>query len=238
MAHAENQLIARLPPKARGRLLQLCEPFELKTAEVLSEGGNPIRYVYFPVKGFVSMVTLLDGKPALEVGMVGQEGMVGAQMVIGVTREALHAVVQGPGTAYRIPSAAFRVELDVSPALREALNNYLHVTITLLATSSACLRFHQIGPRLARWLLMTQDRARSDDFFLTHEFLALMLGVRRVGITQAAAALQRKGLITYRRGHITVLDRRGLLQAACGCYAAETRSFAELMGFDPTIPSP
>lgn len=229
MDSAENQIIARLPRKARSSLLSLCKPFELRMAEVISEGGKPIRHVLFPIHGYVSMITLLDGKPVLEVGMVGREGMIGAQMALGVATEPLHAVVQGPGSAWRIESHAFRGELARSAVLRQSLNGYLHVTMTQLAASAACLRFHQIGPRLARWLLMMQDRARSDSFHVTHEFLAFMLGVRRVGITQAAAILQRQGLVKYRRGDVTIVHRRGLIEAACACYAADTKAYAQLL---------
>jgi CRP-like cAMP-binding protein len=225
----ENQLIARLPRKSRSSLLDLCEPIQLTMAEVLCNGGQPIRHVYFPVGGFISLVTLLDGKPVLEVGMVGCEGMIGAQVALGVSDEPLHAVVQGPGSAWRIGRLAFRRELASNPALQQSLNRYLHVVMTQLARSAACLRFHLLGPRLARWLLMTQDRAQSDRFRVTHEFLAFMLGVRRVGITQAAAALQRQGLVKYHRGDITILDRSGLEKAACGCYAIDRKAYAELM---------
>lgn len=127
--------------------------------------------------------------------MVGHEGMLGAQIALGVTSEPLHAVVQGGGSAWRIEVAAFRRELNANKALKETLGQYLHVAATQLAGSAACLRFHQIGPRLARWLLMTQDRANSTRFRVTHEFLAFMLGVRRVGITTAASNLQRQGLV-------------------------------------------
>jgi CRP-like cAMP-binding protein len=229
MAVLENHLIARLPHKTRLSLLKLCEPVQLELAEILCDGGKPIRHVYFPIEGFVSMVTLLDGKPVLEVGMIGREGMLGAQLVLGATKEPLHAIVQGAGTAWRVGSRAFRRELSRSSELQDSLSRYLHVTMTQLASSAACLRFHQIGPRLARWLLMTQDRARSNRFYVTHEFLAFMLGVRRVGITQSAAALQREGLVEYRRGNITILNRRGLIKAACGCYATDAKAYAELL---------
>jgi len=225
----ENQLIARLPRKSRSSLLDLCEPIQLTMAEVLCDGGQPIRHVYFPIGGFISLVTLLDDKPVLEVGMVGREGMIGAQVALGVNDEPLHAVVQGPGSALRIGRLAFRRELANNSALHQSLNRYLHVTMTQLARSAACLRFHLLGPRLARWLLMTQDRAQSDRFRVTHEFLAFMLGVRRVGITQAAASLQRQGLVKYHRGDITILDRSGLEKAACGCYATDRKAYAELM---------
>jgi CRP-like cAMP-binding protein len=171
---------------------------------------------------------MLDGDPVLEVGMVGREGMLGAQMVLGVSSEPLYAIVQGAGSAWRIGRVAFGRELAENLALQRCLGHYLHVTMTQLARSAACLRFHQIGPRLARWLLMTQDRAHSRHFRVTQQFLALMLGVRRVGITTAAAALQRQGLVEYHRGDFTILDRRGLEKAACGCYCYDRKAYAEL----------
>lgn len=229
MPAVENQLIARLPRKSRLSLQKLCEPVELAMTGVLSDGVEPIRHVYFPIDCFVSLVTLLDGKPVLEVGMVGREGMLGAQLALGVDREPLYAVVQGPGTAWRVGGRAFRRELDGNLALQQSLNHYLHLTMMQLARSAACLRFHQIGPRLARWLLMTQDRADSKNFRVTHEFLAFMLGVRRVGITTAARDLQRRGLVDYHRGDVTVVNRRGLEKAACGCYANDRRAYAELL---------
>ena len=137
--------------------------------------------------------------------------------------------MQGPGSAWRIGKLAFGRELDNNTALQQILSLYLHVTMTQLAGSAACLRFHQIGPRLARWLLMTQDRANSSSFRVTHEFLAYMLGVRRVGVTMAAGSLQRQGLIEYRRGDITILKRRSLEEAACGCYARDRKIYAELL---------
>ena len=209
--------------------MRLCEAVQLTMADVLCDGGEPIRHVYFPIESFISMVTLLDGKPVLEVGMVGREGMLGAQMALGVLNEPLHAVVQGPGSAWRIEAAAFRHELKTNKALKETLGQYLHVTGTQLAGSAACLRFHRIGPRLARWLLMTQDRANSSSFKVTHEFLAFMLGVRRVGITTAATSLQQEGLVKYHRGDIRILNRRGLEKAACSCYARDRKVYAELL---------
>jgi CRP-like cAMP-binding protein len=229
LAAAENQLIELLPRQARLRLLALCEPVQLVLSEVLCQPGAPTRQVYFPTNGFISLVTLIEGSPGLEVGMVGREGMLGAQLALGVVRAPLHALVQGTGAAWRIPASAFRSELAHSPALQRVLNRYLYVLMTQLARSAACLSYHRIGPRLARWLLMSQDRAHSASFHVTHEFLAYMLGVRRVGITEAAGALQSGGLIEYHRGDLTVLDRSGLEGAACGCYAADRQSYAELI---------
>ncbi|MEP7056367.1 MAG: Crp/Fnr family transcriptional regulator [Caldimonas sp.] len=226
----ENHLIALLPRRDRQRLLAVCEPVELVLAEVLCEAGKPTRHVYFPIDGFISLIALIDGKPSLEVGMVGREGMLGAQLALGVKKAPLKALVQGPGAAWRIGAAAFRSELSRSPALQLGLDRYLYVLMAQLAASAGCLRFHLIGPRLARWLLMSQDRADADSFRVTHEFLAYMLGVRRVGITSAAGTLQRSGLIEYHRGDLTVLDRSGLEAAACGCYAADQRTYAEVLG--------
>ncbi len=230
MAAVENHLIELLPRKERRRLLAICEPVDLALSEVLYESGQRTRFVYFPIGATISLVTPIDGKPVLEVGMVGREGMVGAQLVLGVTATPLHAVVQGAGTAWRAAASPFRRELARSPALRRCLDLYVHVLMSQFAVSAACLRFHLIGPRLARWLLMTQDRAHTSGFHVTHEFLAYMLGVRRVGITGAAGALQQAGLITYRRGELSVVNRDGLEAAACGCYATDCKSYSALLG--------
>jgi CRP-like cAMP-binding protein len=227
---AENQLIALLPRRDRMRLVAISESVQLELGTLLCEPGGPTRHVYFPNDAFISLVTAIEGEPGVEVGMVGREGMLGAQLVLGVGAIPLHALVQGAGSARRIAAAPFRRELAVSKALQRALNRYLYVLIGQLATSAACTRFHSVGPRLARWLLMTQDRAHADSFHLTHEFLAHMLGVRRVGITGAAGDLQRRGLIGYHRGEITVLDRGGLEGAACGCYAADRQAYDRMLG--------
>lgn len=188
------------------------------------------RHVYFPTEGFISLVVVVNGSPGVEVGMVGREGMVGAQLVLGVARSPVHAVVQGEGTAWRVPARAFRGELARSASLRRHLNSYLYVLMAQQSASAACLRFHQTGQRLARWLLMSQDRAHADSFHVTQEFLAYMLGMRRVGITAAAGMLQKEGLIEYNRGEMKVLDRSGLEAVACNCYAADQKTYTELLG--------
>ena len=172
MAAAQNHLIERLPRKDRTRLLAVCEPVQLVLGEVLCEPGKATRHVWFPIDGFISMVAPIDAKPALEVGMVGREGMLGAQLALGVVTVPLHALVQGAGSALRVGATAFRAELARSPALQRVLNRYLYVLMAQLTGSAACLRFHEIGPRLARWLLMSQDRAHAARFHVTHEFLA------------------------------------------------------------------
>jgi len=233
MAAAENHLIELLPRKDRLRLRALCKPVELVLTDVLCEPGGPTSHVYFPTESFISLVTVVDGGPGLEVGMVGSEGLLGVHLALGVASAPLRAVVQGAGAAWRIDVRAFRSELACSVALQRTLNRYVVVLMAQLAASVTCQRFHMIGPRLARWLLMSQDRAHDDSFHVTHESLADMLGVRRVGITNAAGALQRSGLIAYRRGDLRVLDRSGLEAAACGCYAADCRAYAELLHRHP-----
>ena len=218
-----------LPRKDRLRLLSVCEPVQLEIGNVLCEVGIPTSHVYFPINGSISLLTLIDGKPALEVGMVGREGMVGAHLALGTFDTPLQALVQGDGESWRISADDFRREFARSPALQRGLNKYLYVLMAQFASSATCLRFHLIGPRLARWLLMTQDRAHADQFKVTQEFLACMLGVRRVGITTAAGAMQRGGLIEYHRGNLTVLNRRGLEAAACSCYANDRQSYSRLL---------
>lgn len=230
MATAQNHLLERLPRKDRQSLLAQCESVNLVLSDVLCESGTAFRHVYFPTEGFISLVAIVDGSSGVEVGMVGSEGMLGAQMALGVSTAPWHALVQGPGAAWRIPTAVFKRQLAAAPSLLQVMNRYLYVLMTQQANAAACLRFHLIGPRLARWLLMSQDRAHSSSFHLTHEFLAYVLGMRRVGITSAASALQRGGLITYHRGDLTVLDRSGLEQMACTCYASDRAAYARWLG--------
>ena len=229
MASHSNHLIDLLPRKDRLRVLAACEAVALPLAEVLCEPGKSTKYVYFPTDGFISLIAVVKGSPGVEVGMVGSEGMLGVQLALGVATAPLHALVQGAGTALRIGTRAFRAELAASAALQSEMHRYLYVLMAQLAESTACVRFHQIGPRLARWLLMSQDRSQGSSFEVTQEFLAYMLGVRRVGISAAAGALQKSGLISYTRGKLTVLDRAGLEHAACGCYAADQKTYAQLL---------
>ena len=209
---ASNHLIDLLPRQDRLRLLALCEPVDLVLSQVLCEAGQVTDCVYFPIEGFISLLTMASGTPGLEVGMVGNEGMLGAHLALGVPTSPVRALVQGSGAALRIGAKAFRAELARSPALQRSLGRYVYVLMVQQASASACLRFHPISPRLARWLLMSQDRAHSASFRVTQEFLAYMLGVRRVSVTAAAGSLQEGGLIEYHRGDLTVLDRPGGLQ--------------------------
>ncbi|MEO6408076.1 MAG: Crp/Fnr family transcriptional regulator [Variovorax sp.] len=229
MAEAENRLIESLPRKDRLALLSICKRVELGLADVLAEPGMPMHHAYFPIEGFISLVARIEGSPGVEVGMIGAEGMLGAHFALGVSMSPLHALVQGPGFAWQASAGALLSQLRGSAALRREMGRYIYVMMEQLAHSAGCLRFHLIGPRLARWLLMSQDRSRSDNFRVTHEFLAYMLGVRRVGVTTVAGTLQKEGLIAYRRGEVTVLDRSGLEAAACGCYAADRHTYMAWM---------
>lgn len=214
----ENSLLAAVPRKTYRRLLAGLEPVTLTLGEVLYEPGQSISHVYFPGASVVSLLTLADGHLALEVGLIGREGMVGVPLVLGHKRSAVRALVQGTGTAMRMASARFRKEFALSPPLQRELYRYTHALMAQISQTAACNRFHVVETRLARWLLMTHDRVKSDRFRMTHDFLGHMLGVRRVGVTKAAQALQQRKLISYSRGVIIVLDRRGLEAAACQCY--------------------
>lgn len=227
---AANRLLAALPAKDRKPLIARCEQVELKFGQVLDEPGDRIGHVYFPIGSYVSLVTKTTGEASLEVGLVGDEGMHGVSLVLGIDVSPLHALVQGAGPALRMTAQAFRRECAARPALRRALNRYLYVLMSQLAQSAACTRYHLIEARLARWMLMTQDRAHADTFSVTHEFLAWMLGVRRVGVTGAASALQRQHLISYRRGVVTVLNRRGLEAASCPCYRINKNVYDRMLG--------
>jgi CRP-like cAMP-binding protein len=214
----ENSLLASLPDKDYQRLLPGLELVTLPFGKVLYEPGSLIKHVYFPNSALVSLLTLADGHLALEVGMVGYEGMIGTQLALGIKVSSVRTLVQGSGTAMRMTSGRFRKEFRQSPPLQLAMFHYLHVLMAQISQTAACNRFHEVEERLARWLLMTRDRVRSNQFVLTQEFLSHMLGVRRVGVTGAARALQQKKLISYNRGNMKLLDYNGLKAAACGCY--------------------
>ena len=224
-----NRLLEALPESDRRRFLAGCETIELAFAEVLYTPNERLNQVLFPLTGFISLIMPVDDSASLEVGMVGNEGMFGVPLALGVDLSPVRAVVQGAGSALRMDAANFCRELRRSERLQREIARYVFVHLAQLAQTAACTRFHVVEARLARWLLMTQDRAHANAFHVTQEFLALMLGVRRVGVTKAAGALQRRGLIRYSRGDITVLDRRGLKAASCGCYEADRESYDRIL---------
>jgi PAS domain S-box-containing protein len=213
-----NGLLAALPLEDYRRLRLGLETVTLTYGEVLYEPGDPIEHVWFPNDSLVSLLTTVEGRQALEVGLVGREGVVGISLALGIDVASVRALVQGTGTAMRMDAARFREEFAQSPALQRELYRYTHAMLVQVRQTAACNRFHVVEARLARWLLMTRERVRSDQFLLTQEFLADMLGVRRVAVTKAAGTLQQHKLIGYRRGKIRILDRKGLEKASCRCY--------------------
>ena len=213
-----NRLLAALPRKDYRKLLPFLEPVTLAFQEVLYEPHARIRHVYFPNDCFISMLTTVDADRAAEVGLVGSEGMIGVPVALGAAVSPFRAMVQGGGTAMRMKVADFRRDFSESAALRRELFLFTHLLMIQIAQTAACNRFHVVQKRMARWLLMTRDRVNSNEFRITQEFLALMLGVRRSRVSVAAGKLQERKLIGYRRGTVTILDQIGLEAAACVCY--------------------
>lgn len=222
-----NRLIADLPRRERDNLMPFAKRLPLAFGDTLCTAGEPHRRVYFPVSGFISLVVSVPGHPPMEMGLIGSEGALGASLALGVDQAPLQAVVQGVGQALSFAVRPFQRLLRESPALQASLRRYLYVTQRQLAQTAACTRFHGVEQRLARWLLMSDDRAGGERIHLTHQFLADMLGVRRSAVTIAAGGLQDRGLIHYRRGEIRLLDRTGLEAASCACYAEVRREYAE-----------
>jgi CRP-like cAMP-binding protein len=225
-----NRVLASLPAREYMRLRTHLEPTELKFGEVLYEPGTAIRYVYFPIDCLISLLTAVDKRRTLEVGMVGNEGMAGMPFILGMGVSGVRAIVQGAGIALRMAAAPFRVEFDRNRSLQAALYRYTYALMAQVSQTAACNRFHEAEPRLSRWLLMTRDRVGSDEFPLTHEFLAHMLGLRREGVTEAASALKRRKLISYNRGQIRILDVRGLKASSCSCYQIVKTVFDHAQG--------
>jgi len=216
--HIANSLLAALPGEEYRRLLSEFEQVTLTAGEVLYEPGERLRHVYFPNDAHVSLLIVMLDRKALEVGLVGQEGMVGIGLVLGAETSPVRVLVQGSGSALRMKAASFCDALGRCPSLQRELYRYAYAKLLQARQTAACNRFHQVEARLAGWLLLTRDRVRADEFHLTHEILAVALGVRRAGVTNAAIALQRRMLISYQRGNIRILDREGLKGAACACY--------------------
>src|SRR6185503_6029300 len=223
-----NRLLATLPRNEYTRLLPKLKTVSLVLGEVLYEPGAAIKYVYFPNDSIISLISELSETSWLEVGMVGNEGMAGLAVFMGVNSSSTRALVQGAGTAMRMSSTAVRTEANRLGNLHHLLHRYSHSLLAQVTQSSACNRFHFVDARLARWLLMTNDRLAAKEFPLTQEFLSSMLGVRREGVSKAAGVLQSGKLIRYSRGVITILDRQGLEAKSCHCYAiikAETDAY-------------
>ncbi len=224
-----NNLADGLPPKARKQFLAGCELVELVFDVPLAVVGDPIRHAYFPTASYISLITPIDGAAALEVGLVGSEGMHGVSLMMGVSVTPLNALVQGGGPALRMKAETFQSAYRSIPVVQSRFDHYLYVLMNQLAQSAACARYHHTEARLARWLLMTQDRAHSERFHITYRFLAWMLGMRRASVTDAAGILHKKGLVTYKRGEMNVLNRRGLEACACSCYRIDRKVYKRFM---------
>jgi CRP-like cAMP-binding protein len=216
--HNANLLLAALPPEELARMLPALDQVQVEIGAVLCEPGDPIRHIYFPHDCLISLMAVAEGRMTLEVGQVGREGMLGATVALGHDITQVRAVVQRAGSASRIEAGMLRAEFARSPSLQRVLYRYTDAMLAQAIQIAVCSRYHVLEARLARSLLITRDRLQCDKFHLTHEFLAHALGVRRVGVTKAASALQQAGLINYSRGNIEILDPEGLAAAACTCY--------------------
>jgi CRP-like cAMP-binding protein len=225
-----NRLLAALSPADFAALVDHLQPTELELKQVLYEPGQKIRAVYFPESGLISHVNPLESGHSVEVGVVGREGVVGLPALLGAERAAFEALVQMEGHAWRIRSDEMRALFERSAPLRALLLRYVQAFHAQVAQTAACNTEHPVDVRLARWMLMMHDRAEQDEFPMTHEFLALMLGARRPSISVAAAVLQKAGVIRYAHGRMSVLDRAGLEAAACECYGTVREQFDELLG--------
>jgi len=217
-APVANRLLAALPKKEYQRLLPELEQVPLVFGDILYEPGDTISHVYFPDEGIISLLSMVESRKVLEVGIVGNEGLAGLPVVLGVRVSLNRGLVQSAGTAMKMKAAVLQREFKRDGVLQKLLHRYFHSLLTQISQSAVCNRFHMVDARLARWLLMTHDRVRSDEFRLTQEFLSNMLGVRREAVSKSASALQKLGFTHYSRGQITILNRAGLEAKACSCY--------------------
>ena len=224
-----NRLLGLLPRMDRDRLRPHLHPVPLEYRLSLYRAHERIGFVYFLETGVGSLVNTMSNGQAAEVGTIGNEGMVGLPLVLGDDSAPTSVYVQVPGAGLRMTAALFKKELARSASMRAVMLRYAHAAFNQVAQSVACNRFHSIQRRACRWLLMTRDRMPSDEFLLTQEFLAMMLGVQRTGVTAAAGALQRAGLIRYKRGTVTILDRPGLERLSCECYDVSRKEFDRLL---------
>jgi CRP-like cAMP-binding protein len=223
---SQNQLLAALPGKDYKRLLPQLETVRLPFMEVLYESGEPIKHVYFPNDGLLSLLVVMADETPREIGLIGNEGMLGIAVALGIKTTPIRALIQMPGSAMRLKAEALRAELKRGGALQHVLQAYAHALFTQVAQSAACVSTHAVDKRLSRWLVMTHDHAPGDEFAMKHEFLAMMLGVTRSVVTRAAGLLQNKKMIRYTRGQVTILDRRRLEATACECYEVVKAEYA------------
>jgi CRP-like cAMP-binding protein len=225
-----NQLLAALPPDVLSRLSSRLHPLVMTVKQVLFAQDASFESVYFVESGWVSLVTSLDDGSQAEVGLIGREGMAGLPLLLGIDTSYVEGMVQGDGNTLCMEAGVFKRALEEEPEFQSLLFRYCEAMIAQVTQTAACNGRHGLEQRLARWLLMTHDRAEGDDLYITHEFLGLMLCVYRPSITVIANTLQRAGMIRSGRGHITILDRGALEDTACDCYHAVKRRFARVLG--------
>jgi CRP-like cAMP-binding protein len=224
-----NRLLAALPPAERARWLPALQPVDMPLGEVLYESGMVMNHVYFPTTSIASLLYVMEDGASAEIAVVGNEGIVGISLFMGGETTPSRSVVQSAGQGFRMPANVLKAEFGRSGAVMHLLLRYTQALITQMAQTAVCNRHHSLDQQLCRWLLLSLDRLQGNDLVMTQELIANMLGVRREGVTEAASNLQRAGLITYRRGHITVLDRAGLEQRTCECYAVVRREYDRLL---------
>jgi len=231
-----NRLLSLLSDSDYERLRPHLSPVVFDYRKSLYEASRAIDQVYFPVDGVASLVITTAEGASAEVGTIGNEGMVGLPICLGDDDAPSSVYVQVPGTALRLDARVFRGELAASPTLNLIMLRYAHAFFNQVAQSAACAHLHRVEQRCCRWLLMTRDRMPSGNFLLTHEFLGMMLGVRRTTVTDVMGSLQKAGLIRYRRGHVTILDHEALQQRACECYDLSKAEFDRLLGDTAVAP--
>jgi CRP-like cAMP-binding protein len=235
----DNALLAVLPDAERARWLAQLEPVELPLGAVLYEAGNRLTHVYFPTTAIVSLICVMDSGATTEIAIVGNEGVVGVSLFMGGESTTSRAVVQSAGLGYRLKANQMMEEFNRTGPVMYLLLRYTQALITQMAQTAVCNRHHSLDQQLCRWLLLSMDRLRSNELVVTQELIANLLGVRREGVTEAAGRLHAAGLITYRRGHITVLDRAGLERRSCECYAVVKREYDRLIpGKTPEYKTP
>ncbi len=224
-----NRILDALPASESASLLPTLEHVSLKAYDIVYEAGERLAAVYFPTTAVLSVLTVMRDGDAVEIGTFGREGLSGAQLVLGGETTPSRLICQVPGDAYRMSVASFLHAFETGATLHRLATRYTEALFNFMGQSIACNRLHGVNERCARWLLLTYDRVDGDEFELTQEFLAIMLGVQRPVVSLAAAALQHAGFIRYRRGHVQVRDRAGLESAACECYGINAREFARIL---------
>ena len=228
-APKQNQLLAALPAAEWQRWLPQLERVEMPLGEVLYESGSTLSHVYFPLTAIVSLLYVMENGASAEIAVVGNEGIVGISLFMGGESTPSRAVVQSAGHGFRLNAQTMKEEFNRAGPVLHLLLRYTQALITQMAQTAVCNRHHSLDQQLCRWLLLSLDRLQGNDLVMTQELIANMLGVRREGVTEAALKLQKVGLISYARGRISVLDRAGLEQRTCECYAVVKKEYDRLL---------